>query len=33
MEKKLLNNGELLTFHQYTEKEAKKLVLNIGAFQ
>ena len=33
MEKKLRNNGKLLTFHQYTKKEAKKIVLTIGAFQ
>jgi len=32
MEKKLRNNGKLLTFHQYTKKEAKKIVLTVGAF-
>jgi hypothetical protein len=33
MEKKFLNNGKLLTYHQYTKREAKKVVLTIGAFQ
>jgi len=33
MEKKLRNNGKLLTFHKYNKKEAKKIVLTIGAFQ
>jgi len=33
MEKKPHNDGKLLTFHQYTKKEAKKIVLTIGAFQ
>jgi len=30
MEKELHNNGKLLTFHQYTKKEAKKIVLTTG---
>jgi len=33
MEKKFSSNGKLFTFHQYTKKEAKKIVLTIGAFQ
>ena len=32
MEKKLCNKGKLLTFHQYTKKEAKKIILTIGSF-
>jgi len=33
MEKKFLNNGKLLAFHQYTKKEAKNIILTIAAFQ
>jgi hypothetical protein len=29
MEKKLRNSGNLLTFHQYTKKEAKKIVTSV----